>query len=310
MTAVKDPRVLALPAKVRYRIDPQNPYPNEFTGHIRATLADGSVVEERQPHFRGGAKEPLTRADIEEKFALNCRHGGWDEARTKTALQLAKSLYDGRIDLKELTVSEQELSGRVALVTGAGRNIGRAMAKALAAGGAAVVVNVRSNRAEAEQVVREIERDGGKAIAAVADVGDEQAVYAMVADAAKQLGRIDYLINNAALRQRAHLRGDELQGMARRARRHARRRVPLRQGVPAVPEGRAAPARSSTSAGLSAHTGSKHRAHVTTAKLGLVGFTRGLAHDLAPTIVTVNLVAPGTIDTRARCRAPRSPRIT
>ena len=63
-----------------------------------------------------------------------------------------------------------------------------------------IVVNVRSNKSEAEQVVREIERDGGKAIAAVADVGDEQAVFAMVADAAKQLGRIDYLINNAALR--------------------------------------------------------------------------------------------------------------
>ena len=96
--------------------------------------------------------------------------------------------------------TDKELSGRVALVTGAGRNIGRAMAKSLAAGGAAVVVNVRSNRPEAEQVVAEIERDGGKAIAAVADVGDEKAVFAMVADAAKQLGRIDYLINNAALR--------------------------------------------------------------------------------------------------------------
>lgn len=100
--AVQDARVLALGAKVRYRIDPANPYPDEFTGHIRATLADGSVVEERQPHFRGGAKEPLTRADIEDKFALNCRHGGWDDARTTSALQLARSLYDGHIDLKGL----------------------------------------------------------------------------------------------------------------------------------------------------------------------------------------------------------------
>jgi len=100
--AVKDPRVVALARKVRYHIDPNNPYPNEFTGHIRATLADGSVIEERQPHFRGGAKEPLTRADIEGKFALNCRHGGWDEARTKQALTLAKSLYNGQIDLKGL----------------------------------------------------------------------------------------------------------------------------------------------------------------------------------------------------------------
>lgn len=100
--AVKDPRVVALARKVRYRIDPGNPYPNEFTGHIRMILADGSVLEERQPHFRGGAKEPLTRADIEDKFTLNCRHGGWDEKKTSAALKLAQSLYDGRIDLKEL----------------------------------------------------------------------------------------------------------------------------------------------------------------------------------------------------------------
>jgi 2-methylcitrate dehydratase PrpD len=100
--AVKDPAVLAVAAKVRYHIDPENPYPDEFTGHLRATLSDGSLVEERQPHFRGGAKEPLTRADIEEKFTLNCRHGGWDMTKTAAALTLAKSLYDGRIDLKEL----------------------------------------------------------------------------------------------------------------------------------------------------------------------------------------------------------------
>jgi 2-methylcitrate dehydratase PrpD len=100
--AVRDPRVIALARKVRYHIDPANPYPNEFTGHIRVMLADGSVIEERQSHFRGGAKEPLTRADIEGKFALNCRHGGWDEKRTAAALKLAQSLYDGPIELKGL----------------------------------------------------------------------------------------------------------------------------------------------------------------------------------------------------------------
>jgi 2-methylcitrate dehydratase PrpD len=99
--AVQDAAVLTLAAKVRYRIDPANPYPNEFTGHVRATLTDGSVVEERQPHFRGGAKEPLTRADIFDKFALNCGHGGWDEAKTAAALARARALYDGRIDLTD-----------------------------------------------------------------------------------------------------------------------------------------------------------------------------------------------------------------
>jgi 2-methylcitrate dehydratase PrpD len=100
--AVRDPAVVALAQKVSYRIDPENPYPREFTGQIRATLNDGRVIEERQPHFRGGAKEPLTQADIEEKFVLNCRHGGWDAARAKRAIALLRKLYDGRIDLAPL----------------------------------------------------------------------------------------------------------------------------------------------------------------------------------------------------------------
>jgi 2-methylcitrate dehydratase PrpD len=100
--AVRDPEVLALAAKVRYVIDPKNPYPNAFTGHIRCVLNDGSVIEERQPHFRGGANEPLTRADIEEKFALNARHGGWDGARSVAALKLLGKLYDAKIDLAPL----------------------------------------------------------------------------------------------------------------------------------------------------------------------------------------------------------------
>jgi hypothetical protein len=100
--AVKDPSVLALAAKVRYVIDPDNPYPNNFTGHIRAVMCDGSVVEERQPYMRGGAHEPLTRQDIEDKFVLNARHGGWPEARIAPARACAKALYEGPLDLKVL----------------------------------------------------------------------------------------------------------------------------------------------------------------------------------------------------------------
>src|SRR5262245_11944298 len=100
--AVNEARVLALAAKVRYEIDPHNPYPKSFTGHIRAVLADGRVVEERQPHLRGGAHEPLSRDDIEEKFVLNARHGGWDAARTRTALARMRALFDGKIDLSSL----------------------------------------------------------------------------------------------------------------------------------------------------------------------------------------------------------------
>jgi 2-methylcitrate dehydratase PrpD len=100
--AVRDPAVLALAAKVHYRIDPHNPYPRNFTGHIRATLRDGTVVEERQPFMRGGAQAPLTRADLEEKFLLNVRRGGWNDARAATALGLIAGLFDGPVDLLPL----------------------------------------------------------------------------------------------------------------------------------------------------------------------------------------------------------------
>ena len=100
--AVKDPRVLAVAAKVRYIVDADNPYPNNFTGHIRAVMADGTVIEERQPHMRGGAHEPLTRQDIEDKFVLNARHGGLPEACIASALARAKTLYEGPLDLNVL----------------------------------------------------------------------------------------------------------------------------------------------------------------------------------------------------------------
>src|SRR5262247_2514799 len=87
--AVRDGDVLALAAKVTYVIDPKNPYPANYTGHIRATL-------------RGGAHEPLARRDIEDKFRLNARHGGWEGERIDAALALGATLFDGRVDLKIL----------------------------------------------------------------------------------------------------------------------------------------------------------------------------------------------------------------
>jgi 2-methylcitrate dehydratase PrpD len=98
--AVEDSAVIEVAQKVRYVVDPNNPYPNNFTGHIRAVLIDGRVFEERQPHMRGGAHEPLTRADIETKFKLNAQHGGWTEAQTSAAL--ARKLFEGQIDLSIL----------------------------------------------------------------------------------------------------------------------------------------------------------------------------------------------------------------
>jgi 3-oxoacyl-[acyl-carrier protein] reductase len=94
----------------------------------------------------------------------------------------------------------RELEGRVALVTGASRNIGRATALALAEGGAAVIVNARVSIDEAKAVAREIEARGGKAVALVADVTDEKAVNAMVGEGVARFGRLDILVNNAAVR--------------------------------------------------------------------------------------------------------------
>ena len=100
--AISDARVLALAAKVKFVIDPQNPYPNSYTGHIKVTLKDGSSVEERQPHLRGGAQEPLTRQDVIDKFVLNAAHGGWTKAQADAALRLMAGLFDSRVDLSSL----------------------------------------------------------------------------------------------------------------------------------------------------------------------------------------------------------------
>jgi 2-methylcitrate dehydratase PrpD len=101
-TAIHHERVLALAAKVKFVIDPDNPYPNNYTGHIRATLKGGDVIEERQPHLRGGAQEPLTRQDVIDKFLLNAAHGGWSAAQSDTTLRLLAGLYQGDIDLAPL----------------------------------------------------------------------------------------------------------------------------------------------------------------------------------------------------------------
>jgi len=96
---VADPRVLALAAKIRYAIDPANPYPDGYTGHVRMTLQDGRVFEERQPHIRGGAQEPLPRAELESKFRDNVAHGGWSGDRADRFLSFMEKAFDGPLDL-------------------------------------------------------------------------------------------------------------------------------------------------------------------------------------------------------------------
>jgi 2-methylcitrate dehydratase PrpD len=93
---VADPRLRSLAGKVRYEIDPDNPYPDEYTGHVRVKLEDGKMLEERQPHLRGGAHEPLSRTDIEAKFRHNCEYGGWPREQADRFLEWASRAFDSR----------------------------------------------------------------------------------------------------------------------------------------------------------------------------------------------------------------------
>ena len=95
-----DPSIRALAAKVRYVIDPDNPYPDRFTGHVRVTLSSGGVRETSQNHFRGGRDEPMSLAALEEKVIANCAHGGWTQGRAREALEGLRALRDApRVDM-------------------------------------------------------------------------------------------------------------------------------------------------------------------------------------------------------------------
>ena len=189
----------------------------------------------------------------------------------------------------------QELAGKVAIVTGAGRNIGRAIARQIAAAGASVVVNARSNQAEADAVVREIEAAGGKAMAVLADVGDAAAVEAMAQAALKRFGRIDILVNNASLRREKPI--DQMSYADWREVMNATLDSAFHGVKACLPAMKKNGGTIINIGGMSAHIGSKGRAHVMTAKAALVGFSRALAHDLAADRITANCVVPGAIDT-------------
>jgi 3-oxoacyl-[acyl-carrier protein] reductase len=192
-------------------------------------------------------------------------------------------------------MTEKELSGKVAVVTRAGRNIGRAIALQLAGAGCAVVVNARSNRSEADAVVGEIEAAGGKAVAVIGDVADAKTAAALAEAALKNFVRIDILVNNAALRrensieQMDYAEWREVMNVTLDSAFHC-----VKACLPAMKKNGGTII---NVGGMSAHIGSMNRAHVMTAKAGLVGFTRGLAHDLAEAHITANCVVPGAIDT-------------
>ena len=191
------------------------------------------------------------------------------------------------------------LEGKVALVTGAGRNIGRAIALALADAGAKVAVNVRASRDEGQAVVDEIAARGGEALLVVADITQRFDVDAMIAVISERFGRLDIVVNNAAIRREAAFA--ELPYADWRAALAVCVDGAFHCTQAALPLLRASGAGAVIHiGGMTAHTGASKRAHVVTAKAALGGFTRALAHELAEFGITVNCVSPGMIDTLRR----------
>ena len=206
----------------------------------------------------------------------------------------------------EVADTGAQLEGRVALVTGAVRRIGRAIALALAGDGAAVVINTRSSRTEADAVAAEIEATGGRALVHLADVTDEAAVQTMVDAAVERFGRLDILVNNAADRRQAPLTEISL--------------AEWRRITGIIVDGAFLCARACLPpmiaggggtivniGGVSAHTGAQNRAHVITAKAALVGLTKAIAVEFAERGVTANCVVPGRIGGARSRTAGESP---
>jgi NAD(P)-dependent dehydrogenase (short-subunit alcohol dehydrogenase family) len=191
------------------------------------------------------------------------------------------------------------LKGRVALVTGASRNIGRAIALALAAEGADLVLNTRANRDELEAVGAECRKAGVRAVPVLGDIADPAAVERMVAEGLAALGAIDVLVCNAAIRPHKAVTETSPEDWHRvlGVNLHSAFYL-IRAVVPGMKERR----RGSiiTLGGQSAITGRANTAAVTAAKHGLLGLVRALAAELGPSGIRVNMVVPGTIDTERR----------
>jgi len=195
-----------------------------------------------------------------------------------------------------MAMDNTPLKGKVALVTGSARNIGRAIALSLADAGAKVAVNVRTSRAEGQAVVDEIAERGGDAVLVAADVTQRVEVDAMIAAIARRYERLDIVVNNAAVRfevafaDLSYADWREAQAVCVDGAFHCTQA--------------ALPLLSSSGAGtviniggMTAYTGASMRAHVVTAKAALGGLTRALAHEFAAAGITVNCVSPGMVET-------------
>jgi 3-oxoacyl-[acyl-carrier protein] reductase len=200
-----------------------------------------------------------------------------------------------------------EFAGQVALVTGGARNIGRAISRALAAGGAAVMVNANTSREAGEETVAMIEKAGGRAALCMGDITDPQAVQHLVDETVKKFGRLDMVVSNAAIRAETPFE-----------------RIPFdewKRVISIVLDGAFLVSQAALPhllkagggslvyiGGMTGHKGALHRAHVVAAKGGLAAMTKAVAHDLADRNITVNCVVPGPIDTvRGLPGAPERP---
>jgi len=190
----------------------------------------------------------------------------------------------------------QDLQGRVALVTGASRNIGRAIAVALASRGARIAVHVGRDQAAGEETAEAVRQAGSEAHVLSGDLSNPDIARSVVANAAARFGRLDMVINNAAIRPEApfaeltYENWRKVMGIALDA--------VFLVSQAALPHLKASDMASVVNiGGLTGHTGATERAHVITAKAGLVGLTKAMAHELSPLGITINCVSPGLIQT-------------
>lgn len=212
----------------------------------------------------------------------------------------------GKFGLNDNTTAGA-LAGKVALVTGSSRNIGRETALRLAADGAAIVVNAVQDRDAAEAVAEEIRAMGGQALVCMADVTDESAVAEMAEAAKATFGGIDILVSNASVRQQQPLHEMPLADWQRVV------RVVLDGAFlctrACIPHMMASGwGRIITLGGISFYSGIANRSHLLAAKAGLVGLTRGLAVELGQHSITANVVSPGHIDTLRPASAGARPK--
>ena len=189
------------------------------------------------------------------------------------------------------------LEGKIALVTGSGRNIGRAIALKLAMQGAAVAVNSRRNEVEAQKVCEKILAEGGKALPFIADIGIESEVVQMISDIQNSLGNVSILINNAGLRESSEF--------ATMSTQEWKRVVSVNLDGPFYCARAVIPrmlevgwGRIINVSGLNAFKGHSGWAHVSASKMGAIGLTRALSEEVARDGILINHIVPGGFDTK------------